>query len=105
MTEHNYQDGRILLSIDRQYYSTLDIESFFLMMKDPSYCYKFYWLEAIVKLISRDVEETTFNELIDEMIVNAWYSVCEFHIHLSGIQNGEVRDACYSLKLSTVSDY
>ena len=92
MTEHNYQDGRILLNIDRQYYSTLDIESFFLMMKDPSYCYKFYWLEAIVKLISRDVEETTFNEIIDEMIVNAWYSVCEFHIHLSGIQNGEVRD-------------
>ena len=92
MTEHNYQDGRILLNIDMQYYSTLDIESFFLMMKDPSYCYKFYWLEAIVKLISRDVEETTFNELIDEMIVNAWYSVCEFHIHLSGIQNGEVRD-------------
>ena len=92
MTEHNYQDGRILLNIDTQYYSTLDIESFFLMMKDPSYCYKFYWLEAIVKLISRDVEETTFNEIIDEMIVNAWYSVCEFHIHLSGIQNGEVRD-------------
>ncbi len=92
MAEHNYQDGRILLNIDRQYYSTLDIESFFLMMKDPSYCYKFYWLEAIVKLISRDVEETTFNEIIDEMIVNAWYSVCEFHIHLSGIQNGEVRD-------------
>lgn len=92
MTEHNYQDGRILLNIDTQYYSTLDIESFFLMMKDPSYCYKFYWLEAIVKLISRDVEETTFNEVINEMIVNAWYSVCEFHIHLSGIQNGEVRD-------------
>lgn len=22
------------------------------MMKDPSFCYKFYWLEAIVQLIS-----------------------------------------------------
>ena len=89
---HNYQNNSVVLNIDPQYYNTLDIESFFLMMKDPSYCYKFYWLEAIVKLISRNVEETTFNEIIDEMIVNAWYSVCEFHIHLSGIQNGEVRD-------------
>jgi hypothetical protein len=107
MTEHNYQDGRILLNIDRQYYSTLDIESFFLMMKDPSYCYKFYWLEAIVKLISRDVEETTFNEIIDEMIVNAWYSICEFHIHLSGIQNGEVRDGLERaiLKLKEITDF
>lgn len=33
--------------------------------------------------------ETTF----DEMIANAWYSVREFHIHLSGLQaDGMVRD-------------
>lgn len=80
------------LVIDRKYYNTLDVESFSLMMKDPSYCYKFYWLEAIVKLISANVTETTFEQIIDEMIANAWYSVREFHIHLSGIQNGEVRD-------------
>ena len=63
------------------------------MMKDPSFCYKFYWLEAIVKLISEGVTETTFDAIIDEMIANAWYSVREFHIHLSGVQtNGDVRD-------------
>ena len=63
------------------------------MMKDPSYCYKFYWLEAIVHLISENVYQTTFDEIIDEMISNAWYSVREFHIHLSGIQSdGMVRD-------------
>ena len=28
------------LTIDGKYYNTLDIESFSLMMKDPSYCYK-----------------------------------------------------------------
>lgn len=63
------------------------------MMKDPSYCYKFYWLEAIVQLIAEGVTETTFDAVIDEMICNAWYSVREFHIHLSGMQlDGQVRD-------------
>ncbi|QTE67658.1 HNH endonuclease [Clostridiales bacterium] len=81
------------LEIDATYYNKLDIRSFMLMLKDPSYCYKFYWLEAIVNLISSGVTETTFNDIIDEMICNAWYSVREFHIHLSGLgQNGEVRD-------------
>lgn len=59
------------------------------MMKDPSYGYKFYWLEAIVNLISLEVRQTTFDAVIDEMITNAWYSVREFHIHLSGIQADE----------------
>ena len=81
------------LNIDGKYYNTLDIEGFSLMMKDPSYCYKFYWLEAIVQLISEGVKETTFDAIIDEMICNAWYSVREFHIHLSGMQlDGQVRD-------------
>ena len=63
------------------------------MMKDPSFCYKFYWLEAIVQLILEGKTETTFDEIIDEMIVNAWYSVREFHIHLSGLQlDGVIRD-------------
>lgn len=81
------------LNIDGRYYNTLDIEGFSHMMKDPSYSYKFYWLEAIVKLISEGVGGTTFDAIIDEMICNAWYSVREFHIHLSGLTaNGEVKD-------------
>ena len=40
------------LIIDKKYYNNLDIEGFLRMMKDPSFCYKFYWLEAIVQLIS-----------------------------------------------------
>lgn len=81
-----------VLNISGEYSNTLDIEGFSLMIKNPSYCYKFYWLEALVILISEGVTETTFDAVIDEMIANAWYSVREFHIHLSGFQNGEVRD-------------
>lgn len=95
------------LTIDGKYYNTLDIEGFFHMMKDPSYCYKFYWLEAIVQLISEDVQNTTFDAVINEMICNAWYSVREFHIHLSGMQaDGQVRDGLERavLKLTELSN-
>lgn len=95
------------LNINGQYHNTLDIEGFSQMMKDPSYCYKFYWLEAIVNITSEGIQETTFDSLIDEMICNAWYSVREFHIHLSGIQaDGHVRDGLERAvnKLTELSD-
>lgn len=31
------------LKLDGKYYSILDIEGLSHMLKDPSYCYKFYW--------------------------------------------------------------
>ncbi|MEY8333153.1 HNH endonuclease domain-containing protein [Lachnospiraceae bacterium 47-T17] len=93
MAEFDAGKNECGLTIDRRYYNTLDMEGFSHMMKDPSYCYKFYWLEAIVYLISEGVEETTFDTVIDEMICHAWYSVREFHIHLSGTQmDGQIRD-------------
>ena len=95
----------ILLNLSNEYQNKLDIEGFSNMMKNPSYCYKFYWLEAIVGLISEGIERTTFNDIIDEMISNAWYSVNEFHIHLSGIVLGDVRDGLERaiLKLKEIS--
>lgn len=96
----------IINSIGEEYYNKLDIDGFSNMMKDPSYCYKFYWLEAIVNLISEGKVTTTFNDLIDEMIANAWYSVREFHIHLSGVVLGEARDGLERAvnKLAELSD-
>lgn len=82
----------LTFSVNDQYYNTLEIDSFSKMLKDPSYCYKFYWLEAIVNLVNSNVTSTTMDAIIDEMIANAWYSVTEFHIHLSGLVNGEARD-------------
>lgn len=91
MDQYHPQENQ--LNIDQKYRNLLDIEGFSQMMKDPSYCYKFYWLEAIVHLISEGITATTFNDIIDEMIADAWYSVREFHIHLSGMQaDGQIRD-------------
>ena len=80
------------LIIDSNYYNKLDIEGFSKMMSSPSYCYKFYWLEAIVQLISANRTEATYDEIINKMIANAWFPVQEYHIHLSGIYgDGEVK--------------
>ena len=80
------------LIIDSNYYNKLDIEGFSKMMSSPSYCYKFYWLEAIVQLISANRTEATYDEIINKMIANAWFPVQEYHIHLSGIYgDGDVK--------------
>lgn len=47
-----------------------------------------------MQLISEDKRETTYNDIINEMIANAWYSVLEFHVHLSGIWgDGDIKDS------------
>ncbi len=73
------------LIISDKYHNTLDIEAFSRMLKDPSFCYKFFWLEAIVQLISENKESASYDEIINKMICNAWYPVLEYHIHLSGL--------------------
>ena len=60
MAEFDFVQTGSHLTIDRKYYNTLDIRGFSQMMKDPSYCYKFYWLEAIVNLIL----ESFFNRFL-----------------------------------------
>ena len=107
MVKYDYQKIDYQLHIDSGYYNTLDIEGFSRMMKDPSYCYKFYWLEAIVQLISEDRKDASYDEIINEMISNAWYSVLEFHVHLSGIWgDGEIKDSLEKAvsKLHKLSD-
>ena len=107
MAEFDTSNNRFELILKNEYHNELYIEGFSLMMKDPSYCYKFYWLEALVRLISEDVKETTFDAVIDEMICSAWYTVREFHIHLSGmLADGQVRDGLERavLKISELSE-
>lgn len=93
MVEYYSSKNDLLTGLDKKYHNELDIQSFCLMLKDPSACYKFYWLGAIVKLVSQGKTELTFNEIIDEMIIDAWYSVLEYKLHLSPFRNGGVIDA------------
>ena len=96
-----------ILQISGTYQNGLCLDGFAQMMKDPSYCYKFYWLEAIVILISEGRTEATISEIIDEMIARAWYTVEEYYVHLSGIgADGEIRDGLERavLKLKAITN-
>ena len=64
------------------YKNQLDTESFIHMLDDVTECYKFYWLSALLSLFLRGKTEILFNEIIDKMIADAWYSVVEYHLHL-----------------------
>lgn len=59
----------IVLNISGEYSNALDIEGFSLMMKNPFYCYKFYWLGALVILISvRFLEKPGKGDITDDSI-------------------------------------
>lgn len=65
-----------------KYKNDLNIDSFIHMLDDTTECYKFYWLDALLKLFSLGKTEIVFDELINQMIADAWYSVVEYHLHL-----------------------
>jgi len=71
----------------------LDVKSFAKMLDNPTNCYKFYWLEAVVNLIGKGAESASFDEVFNEMISNAWSTVLEYHILLSPKKNGERKDS------------
>lgn len=71
------------------YENHLDTDKFSRMLDDPSQCYKFYWLEAIVHLLTMTDEDLSFDQIIDEMICEAWYSVTRYHLHLGPTIKGK----------------
>ncbi len=74
------------------YTGELDYDKFGRMLDHLTQCYKFYWLEAIMNLFVQKTE-LTFDEIFDEMIILAWYSVTQYHLFLGPIINGKRRDA------------
>jgi len=45
-------------------------------------CYKFFWFQAILRRLDGEHTRFTFDELINEMIADAWYMVTEYHLRL-----------------------
>ena len=71
------------------YTNQLNTDNFARMLKDPSQCYKFYWLEAILTLMETTEGDLSFDAIIDEMICAAWYSVVNYHLHLGPTIRGK----------------
>lgn len=66
------------------YQSSLDLKTFgsLLNRRYITNSHKYYWFIAIVNTVCRNEETLTFNALVDEMIIDAWYTVLEYHVHL-----------------------
>ena len=44
--------------------------------------YKYFWFQAILTKVLEGKDVITYEELIDEMIADAWYMVTEYHLNL-----------------------
>ncbi len=64
------------------YSKELNIEYLGRLFDNTSECYKFFWFKAIVSKVIEGKYELTYEELVDEMIADAWYMVTEFHLNL-----------------------
>ncbi len=45
-------------------------------------CYKFFWFQAILRKLDGKNNQFSFDELINEMVADAWYMVTEYHLRL-----------------------
>lgn len=59
------------------------------LFDNKSECYKLFWFQAIVNQIVNGKDHFTYEELVDEMIADAWYMVSEYHLNLGPKDNLE----------------
>ena len=64
------------------YSEELNIEYLGRLFDNTSECYKFFWFKAIVSKVVEGKCLLTYDELINEMIADAWYMVTEYHLNL-----------------------
>ena len=60
----------------------LNIASLSRIFDNKSECYKLFWFQAILDHVCTGQQDISFEELIDDMIANAWYMVTEYHLNL-----------------------
>ena len=64
------------------YSSQLNIAALSRLFDNKSECYKLFWFQAILKFCCEGKQDIIFEDLIDEMIADAWYMVTEYHLNL-----------------------
>lgn len=64
------------------YFNSLEIKYLNRLFDNTSESYKFFWFQAIINKIIEEKDIITYDELINEMISNAWYMVTEYHLKL-----------------------
>ena len=74
------------------YSNKLDVKKFENLISNNDQGYKFFWLEAILKLIAQNKIVFCFENVIDEMILNAWRMVTHYHLRLGHTVNGNAEN-------------
>lgn len=64
------------------YSDKLEIEYLSRLFDNKSESYKLFWFQAIVNKVVEGKEQIAYDELINEMIAEAWYMVCEYRLNL-----------------------
>lgn len=64
------------------YSDELEIKYLSRLFDNTSESYKLFWFQAIVNKILEGKDTLTYDELINEMIVDSWYMVTEYHLNL-----------------------
>ena len=80
------------LHLEVVYENNLDTDKFARMFNNKAQSYKFYWFEAILNLTKDTDEDLTFEEIIDEMICEAWHTVTHYHLRLGPTVNGNAEN-------------
>lgn len=80
------------LHLEIIYENKLDTDKFARMFNNKAQSYKFYWFEAILNLTKTEDRDLTFEEIIDEMICEAWHTVTHYHLRLGPTVNGNAEN-------------
>ena len=56
-----------------------------------SNCYKYFWFLAILGKITPENKTFSYDELITEMVADAWYMVTEYHLRLTLAQLNKLK--------------
>lgn len=81
-----------VLHLDIVYENNLDTDKFARMFNNKAQSYKFYWFEAILNLSVASQDDLTFDEIINEMICEAWHTVTHYHLRLGPTVNGNAEN-------------
>ena len=60
----------------------LNIPALTRLFDNKAECYKLFWFQALLGKVCAGKTEVCFEDLIDEMIADAWYMVTEYHLNL-----------------------
>ena len=81
------------------YSEKLDIKHLSRLFDNMSECYKIFWFRAILESVIAGKQAITFDELINNMIADAWYMVSEYKLNLGPKDNLELLILSVSEKL------